>query len=134
MKHNNESIKIQNEQDFILFIPDEKDLNQSSNTFKTWFNKRLRTNREHWLIDISNWNSIKNFKNDMKDLQLDLDDDLFLYKNESGIIHLYEAYNINQNFETKIKEYGNWFSSEGLVLTQQDKWRRRSQLEVIFRS
>ena len=83
------SVPILND-DLHVFIPDESDLVQSLNLFVHLYSLRKQWNHEYWLLDVSNFTSINDFKNYMKNLKLDLDDNLFLYsiKNKGYLIIL----------------------------------------------
>ena len=67
---------------------------------------------------------------DLKDLQLDLDDDLFLYSPSNEYWSIWEFYEIHETRPKKILYYGNWHLKEGLSITNEDKWVRRKNLEV----
>ena len=117
-------------QDLIIFIPDENEVENHLTQFKNVFNKRQRTNREYWLLDISYGNSVQEVKSDLKNIDLDLDDDLYWYKSSGENIDLYEVYRIHKDFDIKILPFGNWTAvSNNLILPNLEKWTRRSNLE-----
>ena len=129
------------DEDLHVFIPNELNLDKSIGHFINLYSLRSRTNREYWLLDVSYWSSVNDAINDLEDLQLDLDDDLFLYfstkrtnnageKNNHELFSIWEFYEIHPTLPRKILQYGNWSSVEGLALTKVNKWVRRRNLEV----
>ena len=67
----------------------------------------------------------------LKELKIDLDDDLYLYyynKNDM-FIKLWEFYEIHETIPRKKLFYGNWTLSHGLKLVDQEKWIRRRDLQ-----
>ena len=68
------------DQDLHVFVPNEYDLLGSFEVFKRIFNKRKRSRKEYWILDISYLNESKQL---LEDLHLDLDDDLYLFGNKS---------------------------------------------------
>ena len=135
MATNISSVPILND-DLHVFIPDESDLVQSLNLFVHLYSVRKQWNHEYWLLDVSNLSSINNYKRQMKNLKLDLDDDLFLYSisNEGNLdeisIRIWEFYEIHSTHPRKLNSYGNWNTINGLNVTRDDKWKRRQNLEV----
>ena len=98
------------------------------------YSLRTSLNRENWLIDISYWSSINDVINDLKSLQLDFDDDLFLYSSKidgkDEFISIWEMYKIHQTMPSKIMQYGNWSTKNGIMVMETNKWIRRKNLEV----
>ena len=96
----------------------------------------MKGDKDYWLVDISTWPDMYNVIKDFKDIPLDLDDDLFLYKAtniENGIIdslEMYEFYEIHKSKPRKILSYGEWSLEKGLILPNEGKWVRRKDLEV----
>ena len=94
-------------------------------------------------------NSWKHAIENLKDLPLDLDDDLFFYSHDNhhhsnninkkddnnlgeDFISIWEFYEIHPSRPRKLKPYGQWNSSaeKQLSLTKESKWNRRRDLEV----
>ena len=105
---------------------------------------RTRSDREYWLLDVSSLvignpdedSSLNNAIKNLKDLPLDLDDDLFFYSydHHSGdYISIWEFYEIHPSRPRKLKPYGQWNSNaeKQLSLTKESKWNRRRDLEVF---
>ena len=75
--------------------------------------------------------------NDLKDLPLDLDDDLYFYSSNKqlnngveGMLKMWEYYEIHYTRPRKLLPYGNWSEANGLQLPKDEKWVRRRNLEV----
>ena len=66
------------------------------------------------------------------DLHLDLDDDLFLFKNFENLVKVWEFYQIHSTMPRKLLSYGFWSKGEGLVIPKPSKWARRGDLEVVL--
>ena len=135
MATNISSVPILND-DLHVFIPDETDLVQSFNIFIHLYSLRKQWNYEYWLLDVSNLISINNHINYLKNLKLDLDDNLFLYSishqgnSDDTLISIWEFYEIHSTLPRKLNSYGTWNSINGLNVTSDDKWKRRHNLEV----
>ena len=67
------------DEDLHVFIPNDFNFKKSIGDFINIYSLRTRTNQEHWLLDVSYWPSVNDAINDLEDLKLDLDDDLFLF-------------------------------------------------------
>ena len=125
-----------NDKNLALFIPNDSNLEESIEEFVRIYSKRMRGDKDYWLVDISTWPDMYNVIKDFKDIPLDLDDDLFLYKPtniENGIIdslEMYEFYEIHKSKPRKILSYGEWSLEKGLILPNEGKWVRRKDLEV----
>ena len=80
------------DEDLLVFIPNAKMIEESIKQFIEMYSLRTKKSREYWLFDIGYWtvkdrdNFYKTIRHDLRDLNLDLDDDLYF-------------------FEGKIKEY-----------------------------
>ena len=135
MVTNISSVPILND-DLHVFIPDETDLVQSFKLFIRLYSLRKQWNYEYWLLDVSNLISINNHINYLKNLKLDLDDNLFLYSishqgnSDDTLISIWEFYEIHSTLPRKLNSYGTWNSINGLNVTSDDKWKRRHNLEV----
>ena len=76
------------DEDLQVFIPNTKMIEESIKELVEMYSLRKRNNREYWLIDIGYWTSnvddrtsfYDRIRNDLRDLQLDLDDDLFFFE------------------------------------------------------
>ena len=58
-------------QELHVFVPDNSDMQKSIRLLKDLYNQRSYSNSEHWLIDISFWNSTDDFTKSLKDMKLD---------------------------------------------------------------
>ena len=119
------------DQDLHIFIPDDKTLNSKVDIFIDLYSSRKRSDKEYWLLDVS---SIKNVFEELHDLSLDLDDDLYLYSINvlsSGIISIWEFYEIHWSLPRKLLTYGNWNSVNGLFIADKVKWNRRKNLDGL---
>ena len=119
--------------DLHVFIPNSSDLIHSFDIFINLFSLRKKWDQEFWLIDVSGPKSINNTSGYLQNLQLDLDDNLFLYEyNEIPMkeINIKEYYEIHSSHPRKLRFYGNWNEISGLKVTGEDKWNRRKNLEV----
>ena len=80
------------DEDLQVFIPNSKMIEESIKELVEMYSLRTRTNREYWLIDIGFWTAnvddrtsfYDRIRNDLRDLQLDLDDDLFLIEGKTN--------------------------------------------------
>ena len=79
------------------------------------------------MLDVS---SIENVFDELQDLSLDLDDDLYLYSKifVSGVISIWEFYEIHSSLPRKLLDYGNWNYVYGLFVLDEVKWNRRKNL------
>ena len=113
-----------------VFIP--RNWSEDILRFGQFYSERTRASREHWLLDITLGNgSIDEIvKENLKDLPLDLDDDLFLFKNIENKLTIWEIYEIHPTRPRKVVPYATWTEEKGTQITAEKKWRRRSNLEV----
>ena len=145
------------DEDLQVFIPSKKMIDESLKEFIEMYSLRTRTNREYWLIDIGYWTAnvddrtsfYDRIRNDLRDLQLDLDDDLFffegktileiiilivfqylLYVGNETSVRVWEHYEINISVQRKILYMGSWNLNEGFQQMDAQKWIRRQDLEV----
>ena len=80
------------DEDLQVFIPNSKMIEESIKELVEMYSLRTRTNREYWLIDIGYWTAnvddrtsfYDRIRNDLRDLQLDLDDDLFFIEGKTN--------------------------------------------------
>ena len=126
----------ENDKNLAIFIPNDLDINESVNQFVHLYSKRTKADKEYWLVDISACLDINKMMDDLKDIPLDLDDDLFLYAenltDKKPWYRLYEFYEIHKSKPRKILSYGNWSQEKGLIFPNEDKWVRRQNLEVCI--
>ena len=78
----------------------------------------------------------------LKNLSLDLDDDLFWYSyfgeiseinsnnSQNFDIEIKEVYRIHDDNEMTLSVYGNWSNEIGLSIVPDEKWNRRRDLQV----
>ena len=126
---------------FILNDQEEKAKNESLKLFVELYSMRLRTDREFWLLDATalindKRGEVREIVGDLKELKLDLDDDLFVLNNvnDGKAVVLFEFYEIHPTVPKQILPYGSWTSAIGLLLTDKDKWDRRRDLQVISKN
>ena len=118
---------------------DEEDkLKDSLNRFTKLFSMRQKTDREFWLVDITaimNSNGMQGILDALKDLKLDLDDDLYLYsfENDYPMMKIFEFYEIHFQVPKQILPFGSWSEVEGLKLPDEGKWVRRRNLQVSYK-
>ena len=115
-----------------IYIPDESNLGKSLQQFIQLYSTRSRADRDYWLLDVSSWKSVNDVTEELRELPLDLDDDLFLYskqQKDGATISIWEYYEIHPSIPRKLLEYGQW-TSGGLSLNKEAKWNRRRDLEV----
>ena len=80
------------DEDLQVFIPNTKMIEESIKELVEMYSLRKRNNREYWLIDIGYWTAnvddrtsfYDRIRNDLRDLQLDLDDDLFFFEGKTN--------------------------------------------------
>ena len=119
-----------------MFILDDFDLDHSIDQFVHLYSLRQQSNHEFWLLDVSNFkNKNKITEYYLQNLQLDLDDDLFLFNttsinNLTEIVSIWEFYEIHSSLPRKLNFYGNWNINDGLNISKEIKWTRRKNLEV----
>ena len=133
--HRDESLNV-----FILNDKDENEKTDSLKLFVEIYSSRKRTDREFWLLDVTHLISDKGYQNilnEMKDLKVDVDDDLFFfhYDQEGKEIKLFEFYEIHSTVPRQMLAYGTWDLKNGLILNDTEKWiRRRDLLGMSFRA
>ena len=120
---------------FILNDESKDRIEKSLKRFTKLYNVREKTSREFWLLDISTFINDHRFENvidELKNLQLDLDDDLYMYNLDIDLqmIQVYEFYEIHATVPRQLLSYGTWNESNGLLISSNDKWLRRRDLKV----
>ena len=118
-----------------FFIPNDSDLTYSLELFVHLYSLRKERNEEHWFLDVSGSKSIEDSIGYLRNLKLDLDDDLFLLThstndNQFSEVNIWEYYEIHSSVSRKLIFLGDWNSAYGLNITKIDKWTRRANLEV----
>ena len=79
------------DEDLQVFIPNNEKIDKSLKQFVELYSLRTRKNCEFWLIDIGYWTAnvgdrtsfYDRIRNDLRDLQLDLDDDLYFFEGKN---------------------------------------------------
>ena len=79
------------DEDLHVFIPNVKMIEESLKQFIEMYSLRTKKSREYWLLDIRYWtanaednpNFYERIRQDLKHLQLDLDDDLYFFEGKS---------------------------------------------------
>ena len=128
----NEGLKL-----FILNDNSITTMKESLKLFIQAFSSRTRTDSEFWILDATqliNNKGIQGILDELEDLKLDLDDDLFLmkYENNENFLQLFEFYEIHPTVPRQFLPYGNWDSENGLTLPENGKWDRRRNLQVLI--
>ena len=116
-----------------MFILNDFDLDHSIDQFVHLYSLRQQSNHEFWLLDVSNFKNENKITEYLQNLQLDLDDDLFLYTtsmNHLTELSIWEFYEIHSSLPRKLNFYGNWNINDGLNISKEIKWNRRKNLEV----
>ena len=123
--------------DLHVFIPNDSDMTQSFDVFINLYTLRKKWDQEYWLLDTSGSKFIDDATGYLKNLQLDLDDNLFLYEYNNTLmkeVSIMEYYEIHSSRPRKLRFYGKWNTINGLNVTGEDKWNRRKNLEVSIAS
>ena len=120
--------------EFDLHVFFQSNANETMNLMNL-FDRRNDLDMEYWLVDISSWSDEKEFANEVNDMKLDLDDNLFLFQSNetSKAIRIWELYQIHSSMPKKMLNYGYWTPESGLNVDTSSKWRRRRDLQVPIR-
>ena len=145
------------DEDLHVFIPNARMINESVKQFIEMYSLRTKKSREYWLLDIGYWtanaedrtNFYERIRQDLKHLQLDLDDDLYFFEGKTILeiiilivfrylsyvgnetsVDVWEHYEINLSVQRKILYMGSWNLAAGFQQTDAQKWIRRRDLEV----
>ena len=84
------------DKDLQVFIPNTEMIEESIKQFVEKYSLRTRKNREYWLIDIGYWTAnvddrtsfYDRIRNDLRDLKLDLDDDLYFFEGKTMVEYI----------------------------------------------
>ena len=74
------------DEDLHVFIPNSEMMELSIKQFIEMYSLRTKKSSEYWLLDIGYWtakgrdNFHETIRHDLRDLQLDLDDDLYFFE------------------------------------------------------
>ena len=115
------------ETDLHVFILDPGNLEHSLNLFIGLYNKRTRSSREFWILDCKG-----NLNQNLKGINVDLDDDLYLVKHQKNTIEIQELYKIRSSFDLITLPFGNYTAESGLILNPNEKWSRRRNLQGVL--
>ena len=122
---------------FIMNDENEESVKESQELLTQLYSMRKRTDQDFWLLDATvfiNENTTQlNLVYELDDLQLDLDDDFYIFhtSNDIDMIKLFEIYGIHESLPKTILPYGLWSTEFGLDLIGTGKWERRKNLTVI---
>ena len=122
---------------FIMNDENEESVKESQELLTQLYSMRKRTDQDFWLLDATvfiNENTTQlNLVYELDDLQLDLDDDFYIFhtSNDIDMIKLFEIYGIHESLPKTILPYGLWSMEFGLDLIGTGKWERRKNLTVI---
>ena len=136
MIKNMSAIPILND-DLHVFISDDSEMTQSIDLFIHFYSLRKKLNAEYWLLDVSGFESMNDIIHSLQKLELDFDDDLYLYNYNEGqteLVQILEYYEIHSSLKRKLIRYGSWNSINGLNVTTSEKWNRRKNLDVSMQT
>ena len=110
-----------------------KNIIQSSEQLKELMNDRIMKDQALWLILLQNVENELEISNILKNISLDLDDDVvFLSFNNNltqGIV--WDAYKIYAEDAAIVTRIGDWSAENGTISwITQSKWERRRNLQV----
>ena len=79
------------DEDLQVFIPNPEMIESSIKQFIEMYSLRTRKSREYWLLDIGYWTAnvedrtsfYEKIRYDLRNLQLDLDDDLYFFEGKT---------------------------------------------------
>ena len=119
--------------DLHVYIPASSSLESVNNDFQKIYSERPKNDDSYWLFDVSSYISLENWENIFQSLEVNLNEDLYLYSftNETKQqVLIWECYQVHQTKPKKIVPYGTWSQQNGLNINSNDKWIRRKDLEV----
>ncbi len=122
--------------DLCIFIPDDQ---AEVEFFKGKMAKRQLNDSEVWLFDVSSWKDIESLTASLQSVQLDLDDDIFLYnvtEDRNGFnVGLHEAYKVQAAGSLIIQPLGGWGTGYRGPTGRHEMWIRRRDLRgMSFRA
>ena len=90
------------DEDLQVFIPNPKLIESSIKEFVEMYSLRRRKSREYWLLDIGYWTAnvedrtsfYKKIRYDLRNLKLDLDDDLYFFEGKTLLEYYHVFVNI----------------------------------------
>ena len=83
-------------EDLQVFIPNTDMIEESIKQFVEMYSLRTRKSHEYWLVDIKYWTAnvedrtsfYDRIRNTLRDLQLDLDDDLYFFEGKTMFLNI----------------------------------------------
>ena len=89
-----------NDKDLQVFIPNTEKIEESIKQFVDMYSLRTRKSHEYWLVDIGYWTVnvedktgfYERIRHDLRNLQLDLDDDLYFFEGKTMLILEYYVF------------------------------------------
>ena len=90
---------------------------------------REKFNKEVWVL-LTQYQNIDNVIEDLKDIKLDLDDQVFVTLFQNNGMKIMEIYRIAPDMPISYNDVGSWNPDEGLDFTSVPKWYRRGNLKV----
>ena len=87
-------------EDLQVFIPNKEMIEESIKQFVEMYSLRTRKSREYWLVDIGYWTTnvedrtsfYERIRHDLRNLQLDLDDDLYFFEGKAILMLEYYVF------------------------------------------
>ena len=115
-----------------VFASNKLNWNESIGQFKELYSARTNASKEYWLLDVSINKEIQDIVDeDLNDLPLDLDDDLYLFQALGNNVQIFEFYEIHETLPRKLRPYGTWNEVTAMQIPNKQKWERRKNLEVL---
>ena len=98
--------------DLQVFIPNTDMIEESMKHFVEIYSLRTRKSHEYWLVDIRYWTAnvegrtsfYDRIRNDLRDLQLDLDDDLYFFEGKIIRVSVQGIVSLGEHFFKKKRE------------------------------
>ena len=99
--------------DLQVFIPNTDMIEESMKHFVEIYSLRTRKSHEYWLVDIRYWTAnvegrtsfYDRIRNDLRDLQLDLDDDLYFFEGKRIRVSVQEIESLGEHFAILCREF-----------------------------
>jgi len=106
------------------------DSQKSINYIMSCFKHRKRRNREPWMLQFQEGNSIMDVANTLEMAELDLDDDIIVGINNGSHVDLFEIYKIaERKGPIEYNNVGSWSDTDGFIMTTAPKYYRRGDLK-----